>query len=96
MNDNMVSGVTKTGFAYKVDKECLQDAEFLEIFAAVSKGGSEAFQVFDLIRMILGDEQKKALFEHCRNERGRVPIDAVTDEISDIFAMLGSNPDTKN
>jgi len=96
MSDNMVKGVTKTGFVYEVDKECLHDAEFLEIFAAISKGGSEAFQVFDLIRMILGDEQKKVLFDHCRTENGHVPIEAVTAEISDIFAALGENPETKN
>jgi hypothetical protein len=93
---NNVTGKTKTGFEYEIDADCLQDAEFLEMFAAVSKGGNEALQVFDLIRTALGDEQKKALYEHCRGENGRVMITDLTAEISDIFKALGENPETKN
>ena len=91
-----ITGKTSTGFEYEIDPEILQDAEFLEMFAAVSKGGNEAMQVFDLIRTALGDEQKKALYEHCRNEKGRVPISGLTNEMTDIFKALGENPATKN
>lgn len=92
----IIKGTTSTGFEYEIDKECMEDAEFLELFAVVAKGGEGSMQVFDLVRAALGDDQKKALYDHCRNEKGRVPISAVTAEITDIFTALGQNPETKN
>jgi hypothetical protein len=48
-----------------------------------------------LIKMILGDEQKKALYDHVRGEDGRVSVTAVADEIVEIFGILSATEETK-
>ena len=90
----MVEGRTTTGFEFKADKEALTDAEFLELFADVQAGDS--LKVFKLIELTLGKEQKKRLYEHCRNEAGRVPADRLSEEIGEIFEALGKADETKN
>lgn len=91
----MIKGVTSTGFSFEVDKDVLEDAEFLELFIAVQNGDGGS-KVFELIRNVLGEEQKKKLFDHCRNDAGRVPLPALTDEVTDIFTELGKHEKTKN
>ena len=88
----MVEGRTTTGFKFKADKEAL--TEFLELFADVQAGDS--LKVFKLIELTLGKEQKKRLYEHCRNEAGRVPADRLSEEIGEIFEALGKAEETKN
>ena len=92
----VITGKTGTGFEYSIDNDCLKDAEFLELYAEVSKGGEGGMRIFELLNNIFGNEQKKKLYDHCRNESGRVPIDALTAEITDVFTALGENPATKN
>ena len=89
----MVKGKTKTGFEYKVDKNMLNDAEFLESFCAIRKGDNT--EIFALIGKMLGKDQKKALYDHVRTEDGQVPLDALTDEVVEIFAALGEDDETK-
>ncbi|MDO5131448.1 MAG: hypothetical protein Q4D81_00515 [Eubacteriales bacterium] len=92
----LITGITSTGFEYEVDKEVLTDFEFLELLADVQAGGQNGMKVFAMIRKALGEEQKARLCDHCRAESGRVPLDSVTNEITEIFSALGENPETKN
>lgn len=90
----MVKGKTRTGFKFTCDGKLMHDVEFLEEFAAVQKG--DGLEVFDLIKKILGADQKQALYEHIRNEEGIVTTDALHEELSDIFEALGEADETKN
>lgn len=90
----MVTGKTRTGFAFEVDGDQMKNAEFLETFFAVQNGNGPA--VFEMIRTTLGEAQKKALYDHVRNEKGIVPVDALTNEVSDIFEALAESAETKN
>ncbi len=90
----MVKGKTRTGFKFTCDGRLMHDVEFLEEFAAVQKG--DGLEVFDLITRILGAEQKKALYEHIRNEEGIVPVEAMREELGDIFDALAEAEETKN
>ena len=92
----MIKGVTSTGFEYEVDSEVMTDYEFLELLADVQSGGQNGMKIFALVRNTLGEEQKKRLCDHCRAGNGRVPIDNVTNEITEIFNALSENPETKN
>lgn len=91
----MVKGKTSTGFEFEVDKDQLTNVEFLEKFAEMQNGGDMA-ATFGLIQITLGDKQKKKLYDHCRNKKGMVPIEAVTAELSDIFLTLSGSVETKN
>ena len=89
-----MKGKTKTGFRFEISKDLANDAEFLE--AAVDAQDGQGGEVFLLIRMALGEEQKKALYDHCRGEDGVVPLDRVAEEMKDIFEAFNEDPKGKN
>ena len=89
----MAKGKTTSGFEYEVSRGMMNDAEFLESFCAIRNGDNT--QIFSLIEHVLGKEQKKSLYEHVRDEDGRVPLDALTDEIVEILGALGDKDETK-
>ena len=78
---------TKTGFEMDIDDSCIDDMELFEAIADLQ--GGNTFAVSTVIRKVCGD-QKKALYDHCRLKEGRVPVQAVTDEITDIFEALNA------
>ena len=78
----MIHGKTRTGFEFEVDPAVLDDMELLDAIVEIEE---KPFGVSKVLRMVLGDQQRKALYEHLRNEMGRVPVQAVMDAIIDIF-----------
>jgi hypothetical protein len=88
----MVKGTTASGFKFTVDPALLTDMEFVELAGEVQENGT---LLPKLIKMILGDEQKKALYDHVRGEDGRVSVTAVADEIVEIFGILSATEETK-
>ena len=90
----IVRGKTSTGFSFKADSEQLTNAEFLEVFAEVQKG--DAMGSFALIRILLGEEQKNQLYDHCRNKKGMVPVEKLAEELGDIVKRLSEAAETKN
>ena len=89
-----MTGTTASGFEFEMEDDLLKDVEFLEIFYAVQRGDTGA--VFDLIGAALGKDQKKALYDHVRNGKGKVMIEDLTPELEDMFKALGENQATKN
>lgn len=82
----MVNGKTKTGFEFEFDELRLDDMEFVELAAAVDENVT---LLPKLLNMVLGEEQKKRLYDHLRTEDGRVPTQAVADAIEEIFGAAG-------
>ena len=78
---------TKTGFEMDIDDSCIDDMELFEEVADVQAGNILAIPA--IIRKICGDS-KKALYDHCRLEDGRVPTQAISDEITEIFEALNA------
>lgn len=76
-------GTTESGFQYSIDQEVMDDYELLEDLCEVDNGN--AGKITTAARRILGDDQLKALKEHLRNEKGRVPASKMIEEISQIF-----------
>ena len=81
----MISGVTRSGFAFEVDEGIANDMELFEALCDLDNGDATA--VVPVVRAVLGG-QKKALYDHLRNEDGRVPVNAVVNEITDIFTTI--------
>ena len=86
----MIQGKTKTGFKFKIEDAVLNDYELLELFSEVDEN---PLLVPKLVKMILGAEQKDALIEHVRDDKGRASVDRVSLELEDI---LTSSKETKN
>lgn len=78
----MIEGKTQSGFAFSIDPEIQDDMELLE---AIADADENPLRITSVLKRLLGEEQKRALYEHLRNEKGRVSIKAVSQEIVDIF-----------
>lgn len=78
----MLKGKTKSGFKYEISDESLNDYELVELLSEVDEN---PLLLPKLIKALLGEEQKNNLIEHIRTESGRVPMDALADEVAEIF-----------
>lgn len=83
----MVTGKTKTGFAFSVDENAMNDMELVDVLA--DKEIDDAFRMSYILKRLLPADQRKQLYDHVRTDAGRVPVDAVVAEIEDIFAAMG-------
>lgn len=85
----MITVTTSTGFTCEIDEGALDDMELFEALCDLDHEDATALP--RAAQLLLGKEQKKALYEHCRDkETKRVPITRATQEISEIFAGLQS------
>lgn len=75
---------TKDGFVCEIDEEALGDWEILERLIAVQRG--DYSDLPDVMTEIISTEGYKAAKEHCRNDRGRVPIEDLMSLFFDILA----------
>lgn len=80
--ETVITGKTKTGFEYNIDKKILNDYELLE---EIDNIGKNPVIIIKLLRRLLQEEQLEKLKEHIRNEEGIVPIDKMEKELEDIF-----------
>lgn len=85
-----MKGKTSTGFEFDIEDERLDDMELVDIMAEIDEN---PLLMSKLCKMLLGEEQKKRLYDHLRSEDGRVPIEATTNAIQEIFSSPG---DLKN
>lgn len=83
----MIEGKTKTGFAYKIEDANLNNMELVD---AIAEADGNPIAVSKVVLLLLGAEQRKALYDHLRAENGTVPVGAVKDAILDIFQNSGS------
>ena len=81
----MITGVTKSGFAYEIADTIGDNYEVLECMAALQKG-NDVLALVTLIDLVLGEKQRDAFKEHCRGEDGRISTEYMMREFFDIFA----------
>lgn len=81
---------TSTGFVYKINENALNNFELLDLFAEVDEN---PLLLPKVLSMLLGEETKKALYDHVRLEDGTVPADKVSNELMEIIT---GNTETKN
>ena len=87
----MRSGTTSSGFKFKIDEVDLNDMEFIELMAEAEEN---PLKYPKMVERMLGKEQKKKLYDHVRTKEGRVPPDAIDEEVEEIFILAGE--DAKN
>ena len=86
----MIKGKTKSGFEYKISEEALNNYELLENISELDDNPLALTKVVDLL---LGKDQIKKLKDHVRTEKGLVPTDKLSSEITEIFQ---NQNETKN
>lgn len=81
-----VQGKTSTGFEFTINTEMMDNMELLDMIA---EADGNPLMLPKLVKTVLGDDQRKALYDHLRTEDGRVPIMAVSKAIVEIFNSSG-------
>lgn len=79
---------TPSGFEYDIDPAVMDDFLIVEDLAAVDAG--ETLRIFPVIKKLLGEDGKQALYNHLLTKDGRVPVKALADELAEIFKALGN------
>ena len=63
---------TSAGFEWDMDPAVMDDILVIEDLAALDQG--DLLKVPEVLRRLLGEPGKRALYEHLKTEEGRVPI----------------------
>lgn len=79
--------VTESGFECNIDTSLWENMELVDDIAELSAGNF--LKLSNITKMILGDENKKKLYNHVRIENGTVPPQLVEKELMEIFASQG-------
>lgn len=82
----MIEGKTTSGFVFQLEDEAIDDMELLEGLIALDKG--QYNQLPETITALLGAEQKTALYDHCRSEKGRVSAKKVMAAVGEMFKAV--------
>lgn len=86
---------TKSGFEFEINESALDDFELFDLLAQADDGNGMAIP--KVLRKMFDKETVKRLYDHLRTEKGNVPLQAINDEILDIFNVIGeSNKKAKN
>ena len=86
---------TASGFEADIDESAANNMEFVDVLAEMDAGTTPgAYGISRICNLILGKENKKALYDHLRDEKGHVPADKVEEELTEILKSLGD--ETKN
>lgn len=83
----MVSGKTPSGFEYELDKNTLDNMELVDALADASD--DDPIAVSRVVKLMLGNDLRGKLYDHCRDTSGRVPIAKVSEEVADIIKAFG-------
>ncbi len=82
-----VTGVTTGGFSFSVSKDVMDNMELVDALAETTDDNPLAISKVGLL--ILGADQRKALYNSLRTEDGRVPTEAVGQALADIMKAFG-------
>lgn len=92
----MITSTTTSGFAFDLDPAAVTDMLFFEALCdAINEQANEFDRVKATARaveILVGTEQKKALYKHIANtNNGRVPYPVLFEELKEIMAAPGKD-----
>jgi hypothetical protein len=77
-----IKGKTKTGFEFEYDKANLNDMECIDLIGELDE---KPYVLGKILKIIIGSEQKKSLYNHLRDENGHVPPEKVAEAFAEII-----------
>ena len=80
----MLKGTTKTGFNFELNEDNLNDYELFKLITGLEEN---QWLLPKLVTKLLGEEQEKRLLDHVRTPDGKVPMNVIDKEITDIFSL---------
>jgi len=82
----MITGKTNSGFEFSLNENALDNMELVDALAELQE--DDPIAISRVVRMLLGTAQRKRLYDHLRAEDGRVPLEAISTAVSEIFGAL--------
>lgn len=79
---------TTSGFTCEIDPDVLNNALLMDALADLESGNSLEYSTVSLL--ILGKDIRAKLYDHLTNEAGRVPLEDVDRELTEILQALGT------
>lgn len=76
---------TASGFEFEIEDGVLDNMELLDAIAELEENPLKLTKV---VKLLLGDKTKERLYDHVRNDKGRVPAEALSKEMAEIFKLL--------
>ena len=83
----MKSVELKNGLRLEMEENVMDNMELVDVLADASN--EDPLAVSRMIKLVLGNENKKKLYDALRTEDGRVPVTAVSDALKEIFEAFG-------
>lgn len=87
----MIRGKLESGFEYEVDESIGDNMELLD---AIVEADENPLAFSKVVKLLLGEDQRRKLYDHLRTDNGNVPIMAVSNAVAEIFR--GSGQAVKN
>lgn len=79
-----ITVTTKSGFTAEISQGAVDDIELLEDLSRLDQG--DLLAVSSALKRLLGEEQKKALYDFCRDpETGRASLTKVSKVMMELF-----------
>ena len=77
----------ENGLTLEIDEKVLDNMELVDTLAEAAD--EDPLAVSRMVKLILGTEGRKMLYESLRTEDGRVPVAKVSDAVKEIFEAFG-------
>ena len=81
---DFITVTTPSGFTAEIDQTAVDDIELLEDLSRIDQG--DLLAVSSGLRRLLGEKQKKALYDFCRDPKtGRASLTKVSQVMMELF-----------
>lgn len=77
----------KNGLKLEMEENAMDNMEIVDTLAEAED--EDPLAISRLVKLLLGTEGRKKLYDSLRTENGRVPVGAVSDAIKEIFEAFG-------
>jgi hypothetical protein len=84
----MITASTKDGFAVELDENALDNVDLLDAMAEMQD--SNILSLGRAIRLLMGKANTKKLYDHCRTEDGRVPVEALSNAFGELVSSFSA------
>ena len=86
----MIIGETSSGFAYRIRENAFDDMRLVDALAELIDN-ENALAMARISELLLGREQRAALYRHLQREDGTVPAGEVSKVIGEILQAKAKN-----
>lgn len=92
----MVKGTTSSGFSFEYDEQAQDDMRFVDLLTVAIDPEAGLLEQLrsasTMLTLLIGPELKRQLYDHIgKSYGGRVPKDALEQELKEIMAAAGKD-----